>query len=82
MLAAKKEVAEIDLDAEVSRSELAKMVIRLFGRWKLSAADQLNKAGHMVTVFERDDKIGGILRYGIPHFKLDKNILDRRIKIW
>jgi glutamate synthase (NADPH/NADH) small chain len=48
----------------------------------LSAADQLNKAGHSVTVFERDDKVGGILRYGIPDFKLEKRILDRRIKIW
>ncbi|MBP7056180.1 MAG: glutamate synthase subunit beta [Candidatus Omnitrophica bacterium] len=48
----------------------------------LAAADELNKAGHRVTVFERDDKIGGILRYGIPDFKLDKKILDRRINIW
>lgn len=47
----------------------------------LSCADQLNKAGHKVTVFERDDKIGGILRYGIPDFKLEKWILDRRLKI-
>lgn len=48
----------------------------------LSAAAQLNKAGHSVTVFERDDLPGGILRYGIPDFKLEKNILDRRINIW
>jgi glutamate synthase (NADPH/NADH) small chain len=47
----------------------------------LSCADRLNKAGHSVTVFERDDKIGGILRYGIPDFKLEKWIIDRRIKI-
>ncbi len=47
----------------------------------LSTADQLNKAGHRVTVFERDKKIGGILRYGIPDFKLEKNILDRRLKL-
>ena len=46
-----------------------------------SCADQLNQAGHSVVVFERDDKIGGIMRYGIPDFKLDKNILDRRIVI-
>ena len=45
MLATKKEVAEIDLDAETSRSEIAKLVIRLFGRWKLSAADQLDLLG-------------------------------------
>lgn len=47
----------------------------------LSCADQLNKAGHKVTVFERDDKIGGILRLGIPDFKLEKWILDRRLKV-
>jgi glutamate synthase (NADPH/NADH) small chain len=45
----------------------------------LTAADQLNKAGHKVVVFERDDKIGGILRYGIPDFKLEKWIIDRRL---
>ncbi|MFC1752165.1 glutamate synthase subunit beta [Thermoproteota archaeon] len=48
----------------------------------LSTAVQLNKAGHTVRVFERDDKIGGILRYGIPDFKLEKHILDRRIRLW
>ena len=47
----------------------------------ISCADQLNKAGHKVTVFERDDKLGGILRYGIPDFKLEKNLLDRRINL-
>lgn len=47
----------------------------------LACADQLHKAGHEVVVFERDDKIGGILRYGIPDFKLRKWILDRRLKI-
>lgn len=47
----------------------------------LACADQLNKAGHRVTVFEKDDKIGGILRYGIPDFKLEKWIIDRRLKI-
>jgi glutamate synthase (NADPH/NADH) small chain len=47
----------------------------------LAAADQLNKAGHWVTVFERSDRIGGLLRYGIPDFKLDKRILDRRLSI-
>ena len=47
----------------------------------LAAADQLNKAGHNVTVFERDDKAGGILRYGIPEFKLPKALVDRRIGI-
>jgi len=47
----------------------------------LACADQLNQAGHRVVVFERDDKIGGILRYGIPDFKLEKCIIDRRQKI-
>ncbi|MDD5465843.1 MAG: glutamate synthase subunit beta [Candidatus Omnitrophica bacterium] len=47
----------------------------------LACADQLNCAGHKVVVFERDDAIGGILRYGIPEFKLEKKIIDRRIKI-
>ncbi|OGW94526.1 MAG: glutamate synthase, partial [Omnitrophica bacterium RIFCSPLOWO2_12_FULL_45_13] len=48
----------------------------------LACADQLNKAGHMVTIFEKDDKIGGLLRYGIPDFKLEKYIIDRRLNIW
>ena len=47
----------------------------------LACVDQLNKAGHQVCVFERDKKIGGILRYGIPDFKLEKNILDRRLDL-
>lgn len=47
----------------------------------LAAAAQLNKAGHWVTVFERSDRIGGLLRYGIPDFKLEKNILDRRLTL-
>ncbi|MEW6100928.1 MAG: glutamate synthase subunit beta [Candidatus Omnitrophota bacterium] len=48
----------------------------------LSCAAWLNQAGHKVTVFEKDEKLGGILRFGIPDFKLDKWILDRRIRIW
>ena len=47
----------------------------------LAAAQQLNRAGHLVTVYERDSKIGGLLRYGIPDFKLEKSIIDRRIEI-
>ena len=47
----------------------------------LAAAAQLNKAGHWVTVFERSDRVGGLLRYGIPDFKLEKQILDRRISL-
>ena len=47
----------------------------------LAAANQLNKRGYEVTVFERDEMLGGLLRYGIPNFKLGKNIIDRRLKI-
>ncbi len=48
----------------------------------LSCAAQLNRAGHTTVVFERDKKIGGILRFGIPDFKLDKHLIDRRVNIW
>ncbi len=47
----------------------------------LAAADQLNKAGHEVTVFERADRIGGLLMYGIPNMKLDKSLVDRRVDL-
>ncbi|MGB5244602.1 MAG: glutamate synthase subunit beta [Lutimonas sp.] len=47
----------------------------------LAAAQQLNRAGHWVTVLERDDEVGGLLRYGIPNFKLEKEIIDRRVKL-
>lgn len=47
----------------------------------LAAAMQLNKRGHSVTVYERSDRPGGLLRYGIPNMKLDKSVIDRRIKI-
>jgi glutamate synthase (NADPH/NADH) small chain len=47
----------------------------------LAAADQLNRAGHLVTVFEKSDRIGGLMRYGIPEFKMEKRILDRRIAL-
>ena len=48
----------------------------------LSTASELNRYGHGVTVFERDELPGGILRYGIPDFKLEKSVIDRRIDIW
>jgi len=48
----------------------------------LSAADLLNQAGHTVTVFEKNDAIGGLLRYGIPDFKLNKGIIDRRLNVF
>ena len=47
----------------------------------LAAAQQLNRRGHYVTVFERNDRVGGLLRYGIPNMKLDKSVIDRRVKI-
>ena len=47
----------------------------------LAAADQLNHAGHWVTVFEKSDRIGGLLRYGIPEFKMEKRVLDRRLAL-
>jgi glutamate synthase (NADPH/NADH) small chain len=46
----------------------------------LAAAQQLRRAGHAVTVYEKNDRIGGLLRYGIPNFKLEKHVIDRRIE--
>lgn len=47
----------------------------------LAAADQLNKRGHSVTVFERSDRVGGLLMYGIPNMKLEKHVIDRKVNI-
>jgi len=47
----------------------------------LATAQQLNRAGHLVTVFERDAKVGGLMRYGIPDFKMEKSVIDRRVKV-
>lgn len=47
----------------------------------LAAADQLNRRGHEVTVFEREDRIGGLLMYGIPNMKLEKHIIDRKVAV-
>lgn len=47
----------------------------------LAAADQLNQRGHEVTVYERDDRVGGLLMYGIPNMKLEKHVIDRKIRI-
>lgn len=47
----------------------------------LATADQLNRRGHSVTVFERSDRVGGLLMYGIPNMKLEKSVIDRKIKI-
>lgn len=46
----------------------------------LAAADQLNKAGHSVTVYERNDRVGGLLMYGIPNMKLDKAVVQVRMR--
>jgi glutamate synthase (NADPH/NADH) small chain len=46
----------------------------------LAAAQQLNRAGHAVTLFEKSDRVGGLLRYGIPDFKMEKTVLDRRLE--
>ena len=46
----------------------------------MAAAQQLRRAGHSVTVYEKNDRIGGLLRYGIPNFKLEKHVIDRRIE--
>ena len=47
----------------------------------LAAADQLNRRGHLVTVYERRDRVGGLLRYGIPNMKLEKHVIDRKVDI-
>ncbi len=47
----------------------------------MAAADQLNKVGHSVTVYERADRIGGLLMYGIPNMKLDKAVVQRRLDL-
>ncbi|MCD7841732.1 MAG: glutamate synthase subunit beta, partial [Lachnospiraceae bacterium] len=47
----------------------------------LATAMQLNKRGHLVTVYERNDRVGGLLRYGIPNMKLDKSVIDRRVAL-
>lgn len=47
----------------------------------LAAAQQLNRAGHSVRVYERDTRVGGLLRYGIPDFKMEKHIIDRRVEV-
>ena len=59
----------------------AKVAVIGSGPAGLAAADQLNRAGHLVTVFERSDRLGGLLRYGIPEFKLEKRFLDRRLAL-
>ncbi len=68
--------------AEPERKIDKKVAIVGSGPAGLSCAAQLNRAGYKVVVFERDAEPGGILRYGIPDFKLEKGIIDRRIGLW
>ena len=65
---------------EASKRTGKKVAVVGSGPAGLAAAQQLNRAGHSVAVFEKDDKIGGLLRYGIPDYKIEKWIVDRRIK--
>ncbi|MEV0703494.1 glutamate synthase subunit beta [Saccharopolyspora sp. NPDC050389] len=66
--------------AQVTESHTGKRVAVVgSGPGGLAAAQQLTRAGHEVTVYERDDRIGGLLRYGIPEFKMEKSVLDRRL---
>jgi glutamate synthase (NADPH/NADH) small chain len=46
---------------------------------RMAAAQQLARAGHSVTVFEKSDRVGGLLRYGIPDFKMEKHLINRRL---
>ena len=70
----------VQADKQIARTG-KKVAIVGSGPAGLAAATQLNLAGHAVTVFERDDQPGGLLRYGIPDFKLEKWVIDRRIKL-
>nr|WP_320119639.1 glutamate synthase subunit beta [uncultured Marinifilum sp.] len=71
------------IKAQVPQNRTGKKVAVIgSGPAGLSVADLLNKAGHSVTVYEKDDAIGGLLRYGIPDFKLDKHVIDRRLDLF
>jgi glutamate synthase (NADPH/NADH) small chain len=63
-----------------SRNTGRKVAVVGSGPAGLAAAQQLTRAGHQVTVFERADRIGGLLRYGIPEFKMEKHVIDRRLE--
>ncbi|MFI0467465.1 MULTISPECIES: glutamate synthase subunit beta [Saccharopolyspora] len=68
------------VSAQVTEAHTGKRVAVVgSGPGGLAAAQQLTRAGHEVTVYERDDRIGGLLRYGIPEFKMEKSVLDRRL---
>ena len=66
---------------EISENKTGKKIAIVgSGPAGLAAAQQLVRVGHDVTVFERDDRVGGLLRYGIPEFKMEKKRLDRRLQ--
>ncbi len=70
----------VQADTDIVRTNKTVAVVGS-GPAGLAAADQLNKAGHTVTVYERNDKVGGLLQYGIPDFKLEKWVVERRVQI-
>lgn len=82
-----KSIAEMAFDRGYSRPHAPairtgkRVAVIGSGPAGLAAAAQLNKAGHTVTVFERNDRIGGLLRYGIPDFKLEKWVVERRLAV-
>jgi glutamate synthase (NADPH/NADH) small chain len=70
------------VEASVPESRSGKTVAVVgSGPAGLAAAEQLNQAGHLVTVYEREDRIGGLLMYGIPSMKLDKGVVERRLQL-
>ncbi|MFI7676831.1 glutamate synthase subunit beta [Actinophytocola sp. NPDC049390] len=78
-------IAEVSWEKDLIRPRQAivssgkKVAVVGSGPAGLAAAQQLTRAGHEVTVYERDDRLGGLLRYGIPEFKMEKKVLDRRL---
>ena len=73
---------ELDYVKPLPPERLTDMTVAVVGSGPsgLACAQQLTRAGHTVVVYERDDAIGGLMRYGIPNFKLDKHLIDRRVK--
>lgn len=82
-----KEIAEKAYELGIAKPKMPKqrtgksIAVIGSGPAGLAAADQLNQAGHKVIVFEKDKEVGGLLRYGIPDFKLEKWVIDRRMEI-
>ena len=73
------ELSSIDSVEDANKTN-KKIAVIGSGPAGLACADQLKKAGHQVTVYERDDKIGGLLTYGIPNFKLEKEVVNRHVQ--